>query len=304
MVLLDEGLSQPSFQGEQWGPLGFRTVQEGAAVRIGVIGDASFGDVATVSLVETLAAADLDFIIHTGDVVDVLEYGRDPYQAYAEAFYLPFEPLLTRMPVYSIPGNHDYDADILVDGAPFYFTAFPPFPGVSRPEGEPGEHIAAYAFTRDGLQFLFLDSQVFYGAEGRAAQDAWMQERLEDSGTLVTIPIFHIGPYSCSTVHPEDSIAVRDSWVHRLQAGRVPLVLSGHFHGYERAEDAGITYVISAGGSEILYAQGAWLPQTRFAQRVSHVVVLEIGLGELHLEALSESGERLDEIRIGLDVFE
>ncbi|MBN2556932.1 MAG: metallophosphoesterase [Anaerolineales bacterium] len=304
MVLLDGGRSQPSFQGEPWGPLQFETAQGGEVLRIGVIGDASFGDAVTYDLVERLAAADLDFVIHTGDVVDVLAYGIDPYQAYAQGYYLPFAPLLTRMPVYSIPGNHDYDADILFEGAPFYFTAFPPFSGVSRPVGEAGEHIGAYAFTRDGIQFLFLDSQVFYGAEGRAAQDAWMQERLQDPAVDTTIAIFHIGPFSCSTVHPEDRIAVRDSWVYRLEAAQVPLVLSGHYHGYERAEQNGITYIISAGGSEILYAQGAWLPQTRFAQRVSHVVVLEIGSGELHLEALFQSGERLDEIRIGLDAVE
>jgi len=299
MIVLEDGSSQPGFRGEVWGPLLFETSsEERGDLRIGLIGDASFGDAITTRLVEQLAAADLDFVIHAGDVVDVLENGRDPYEEYALGYYLPFAPLLTRMPVYTVPGNHDYDADILFENSPFYFTAFPSFEGVSRPENHAAENIAAYAFVRGGVQFLFLDSQVFYGAEGRASQDAWMEERLQDSSADATIVVFHIGPYSCSTVHPEDRIAVRDSWVYRLEAAQVPLVLSGHYHGYERAEENGITYIISAGGSEILYAQGAWLPQTRVAERVSHVVILEIQAGSLHLQAVSEDGEVIDQITL------
>jgi len=298
MVLLGEEGTLPQFLDQAWGPLQICTARSEGPLRIGVIGDASFGDSVSVQLVQRLAEMELDFVIHVGDVVDVLEYGVDPYEAYAYGYYVPFEPLLMQMPVYSIPGNHDYDADILFEGVPFYFRAFPAFDGVMRPEGEPGEQIAAYAFSRGGVQFLFLDSQVFYGADGRDVQDAWMRERLEDPAYDMTIPIFHIGPFTCSTVHPEESLVVRTSWVHRLQTGRVPLVLSGHYHGYERAEDADITYVISAGGSEILYAQGPWLPETRAAQRVSHVVVLEIGYGQVSVEALDVSGNPIDAVTL------
>ena len=302
MVLLraDDEEVLPRFGGEAWGPITFSTPAEEDGLRIGVIGDASFGDEVSEALVARLAEEELDFVIHTGDVVDVLEYGLDPFEAYAEGYYGPFEPLLTRLPVYSIPGNHDYDADILFEDAPFYFRAFPAFDGVHRPEGALENAIAAYAFTQGGVRFLFLDSQVFYGARGREAQDTWMMEELTDPAARVIIPVFHIAPYSCSTVHPEDSLAVRTSWVHRFQAERVPLVLSGHYHGYERAEENGITYLISAGGSAVLYAQGPWLPQTRAAARESHVLIMEIAEDQIALEAIDVFGQVLDAVVLTL----
>ena len=91
-----------------------------------------------------------------------------------------------------------------------------------------------------------------------------LKERLADPRFRITIPVFHVAPYSSSIVHPDDGLPVRYSWNWRFEQSKVPLVLSGHFHHYERLVANGITYIVSGGGSSTLYAQGELLQKVNF----------------------------------------
>ena len=121
------GYNQPFFDGREWNPIHFRTAGEIWPLRIGVLGDASFGDEATSQLVGLMAAQDLDFVIHTGDVVYETD-ASDVLRSYVGKFFTPFAPLLAQGPVYTVLGNHDYDYAVRWQDAPFYDYAFPPFP--------------------------------------------------------------------------------------------------------------------------------------------------------------------------------
>jgi predicted phosphodiesterase len=292
--------AQPQFRSAAWGPVSFQTASPGEPLRIGVISDASFGDPATFDLVRQMAAADLDLVLHAGDVVDETADGQNPFESYAEKFYAPFEPLLTRMPVYTVPGNHDYDADIRLGQTPFYYHAFPPFPDPGFPGQEAAERNQYYAFRRDDLQFILLDTQVLFGVSGREDQARWLSERLNDPRSGPTIAVMHVAPYSSSSVHPTDSLPPRQQWVPLLEAADVPLVLSGHFHGYERLAANGITYLVAGGGSSTLYAFADRLPESQASARRTHFVLLEVDGGPIRLTAIALGGEVLDQATVTL----
>jgi predicted phosphodiesterase len=287
---------QPGFLSRLWGPVQFHTMVEDGSLRFGVIGDASFGDSATSVLVKEMAALNLDFVLHTGDVVDETEMGIDPFDSYAMKFYVPFEPLLTQMPVYKVIGNHDYDEDIRWQGEPFYYYAFPAFADPRFPgQGESARN-QYYAFAHGGIQFLMLDSQAFYGVSGREEQNSWLVERLADSNFVTTIPVFHVAPFSSSSVHPGDSLAVQNAWVPLFEEANVQLVFSGHFHQYERLSQARITYIVSGGGSSINYAPGTFLEQSQLFARKPHFVLAEVNWDRIRLIAIGLGGEVIDQV--------
>lgn len=294
-----DGFQQPSFAGKEWGAIKFFSMSDEWPLRVGVLGDASFGDEATQALVKLIAEQNLDFVIHTGDVVYETD-GSDVLNSYLHKFFEPFAPLLHQGPIYTVLGNHDYDATVQWEGAPFYDYAFPPFPDptFSYPETRRGNQY--YAFTYHDIQFLMLDTHVFAGADGRAEQDAWIEERLADPRFRLTIPVFHVAPYSSSVVHPDDGLPVRYSWNWRFEDANVPLVLSGHFHHYERLIANEITYIVSGGGSSILYAQGERLQESQIYARKTHFGLLEIYEDHIDLSAISLDGETIDQAYIPL----
>ena len=138
----EDGFQRPGFEKESWGSIHFRSNSDEWPLRIGVLGDASFGDSATQNLVKEMAMHNLDFVIHTGDVVYEID-GSDPIQSYAQKYFQPFAPLLHQGPIYSVLGNHDYDSTLRMDGVPTYDYVFPPFPNptIRYPETRRGQPI-------------------------------------------------------------------------------------------------------------------------------------------------------------------
>jgi len=293
-------LVQPNFLGRTWGPVILRTQPKDGPVRFAAISDASFGDPTTRALVDEMASADIDFVLHAGDVVDETDEGIDPYDAYAEKFYGVFEPVLRSVPVHTVPGNHDYDLDIRHQGQPFYFHAFPAFPDLNFPGQESAERNQFYGFEVAGVQFLMLDSQVLFGVPGREAETEWLKQRLSQSGYRATIVVVHVAPFSSSAVHPGDSLPVRSQWVPLFEQAHVALVISGHFHDYERLAVNGILYLVVGGGSSTLYAAGNIQPQSQVFKRQSHFVLGEIDGDTLTITAVGLDGQTIDQLKIRL----
>lgn len=291
---------RPSFLGEAWDPISFETPEENPfPLRVGVIGDSGFGDGVTARLVEQMAAADLDLVVHTGDLVYKVGENADPREAFALKLFRPFSPVLRQSPFYPVPGNHEFESVTSWEGRPYYDWAFPPL----RASGEGGlEEEAArrhYAFTYGSLQFLMLDSQAFYGSGGREEQNQWLAERVADERFFASIPVFHIPPFN-SGRHITDGAPIAGTWVPLFAQPQVPLVLSGHDHNYQRHELDGITYVVSGGGSSVIYPAGTLLESTRAFSATPHYVVLEIGETDIRITAISDEGLVLDDAQISL----
>jgi predicted phosphodiesterase len=295
----DGSYEQPGFRGQPWGTVSFRTQQAGEPLRIGVIGDSGFGQQVTFDLATQMAGMDLDLVLHTGDVVYNIEQNIDAYDAYALKYYLPFAPLLHRMPVYTVIGNHDVEWEALYQETPFIYHAFPSFvdPRVSTTDAR--DLNQWYAFAYGNVQFLMLDTQTFFNEEGRADQLAWLTERLADGRFAYSIPVFHVPPFT-SGLHPYDGLAVRSEWLPLFEASKVPLVLSGHDHNYERLVANGITYIVSGGGSSVLYNQGVTVPESVVFVHRTHFVLMELYVDRLDLKAVAPGGDVIDQTTVPL----
>ncbi|MGH2619191.1 MAG: metallophosphoesterase family protein, partial [Anaerolineales bacterium] len=271
-VGLGESLSDlraPWLFGARWGDVSFESAAtDSPELRIGVIGDSGYGQRSTWDLAELMASYRLDFVLHTGDLAYRVNEEADPFEGYAKKYFLNLAPLLTGLPIYPVPGNHEYDRETYWLDRPFYFYAFA---GVGI-QGAANE--SWYSFSRAGIQFLMLDSQVFHGAAGRASQTAWVAERLADSNFRFSIPVFHTPPFT-SGLHRNDGTALAAEWLPRFEAAGVPLVLSGHDHNFERILFNGITYVVSGGGSRTLYPDSGFVPGSQAFAMQTHFVLLE-----------------------------
>lgn len=288
------GLRAPRLQDQRWGPLTLRTPPLGdAPLRIGVIGDSGFGEEITDALIARMAQLNLDLVLHTGDLMYRPSEGDDPPRSYALKFFLPFQPLLSRMPVYPVLGNHDVDPPTRWSGEPFYFTAFPGFidPALGAALASPGR--GWYAFSYGRTQLLMLNSQVFHGLTGRDEQTEWLRMRLADPAMTRSIAVMHVPPFS-SGRYGNDGRASRSDWVPLFEQSQTPLVLSGHDHNYQRLLFNGVTYVISGGGSSVTYGLEDRLSATQAFVRQSHFVLLEIESDLIRITAMDEEGQVLD----------
>ena len=113
--------------------------------------------------------------------------------------------------------------------------------------------------------------------------------------------VFHHAAWSCS--RHDSNEQVRRSWVPVLEDHRVPLVLNGHDHNYQRFVSAGgVTYVVTGGGGRALYpvdgcAAGA--PERVAAHVRHHFTAVEVRDGSLAVTVVADDDTVLDRAVIG-----
>ena len=286
----------PLFLGEPWGPIEVSTLSEPLTpITIGVVGDSGFGEDITADLAAQLAQHQPDFIVHTGDLVYLAYQEGSPQAAYQQKWYQTLSSLLRKTVIYPVVGNHEMDDDTTYEGVPYYFHAFPIFEGLEGgwPEAPEGAERQWYALELGALQIIFLNTQQLYGGAGRAAQDAWLTTRLQDDSFDATMVVFHVPPFT-SGRHGLDDRVVASSWVQAFEQSNVFLILSGHDHNYERLEQNGITYVVSGGGSTLLYPRQEQLAQSIHFEAKSHYVLLEISEKSVGLQVYDADGQLID----------
>ncbi len=290
----------PAFAGGEWAAVDFETLQsEWEPIRVGVIGDSGFGEQLTYDLLAEMAAFDLDFVVHTGDVVYKVYDDPDPATAFTLKYFLPFSPILQHMPVYAVPGNHEFEVATLVEDVPYYYHTFPPI--LDEAWGLQGSDGLReyYRFSVGDYQFILLNSQAFYGSGNRSEQTAWLAAQLQDERVAHSIIVSHIPPFT-SGKYEKDGAPLRSDWVPLFEAANVRLVLSGHDHNYQRLEVNGITYVVSGGGSTSLYPLSLTHPNAKAFERRSHFVLLELYRDRIELTSIARGGEILDQTTLPL----
>jgi 3',5'-cyclic AMP phosphodiesterase CpdA len=298
--LLDESGSYltPGFLGAAWDPIRVRTLdQEKWPLLVGALGDSGFGETITYELAEQMVNYDLDFVLHTGDIVYNVSDNENVQEAFAIKYFQTLSPVLKRFPIYPVPGNHEYYADAFFEDKPYYFHVFPPFVDTWSGDSEEPAFRKWYTIELSPIQILMLDSQLFWRGEGRSEQTTWLAERLKDDRFQISIPIMHVPPFT-SGIYPNDGKVVRVDWVPLFESGRVPLVLSGHDHNYQRLRQNEITYVVTGGGSSVLYPMGTLLEQSQTFARRTHFVLLEFQPEYVKLSAITPTGEILDQAAI------
>lgn len=290
----------PAFGDGEWAAIDFKTLESAwEPIRVGVIGDSGFGEQVTYDLLAEMAAFDLDFVVHTGDVVYRVYEDPDPATAFTRKYFLPFAPVLHQIPVYAVPGNHEFEVATLLEDVPYYFHVFPPILDETRGlRGSDGLR-EYFRFSVGDYQFILLNSQAFYGSGERNSQTDWLEEQLKNQSVSHSIVVSHIPPFT-SGKYDKDGGPLRSRWVPLYEASNVRLVLSGHDHNYQRLEVNGITYVVSGGGSTSLYPLSLSHPNAKAFERRSHFVLLELYRDRIELISIARGGEVLDQTTIML----
>jgi predicted phosphodiesterase len=236
---------------------------------------AVFGDTRTQhtihqAVVERIVAREPDFVLHTGDLVEV---GSAAHQW--ETFFEIERELMTSVPLFPALGNHE-------GNNPYYFDLFY-LPG--------NEHW--YTFDYGNARFINLQVDGIADFGPGSEQYIWLEEALATNTQVWLLVYFHVPPYSSVWDVLEDD--VRQALTPLFERYGVDVVFNGHKHNYERNEVNGVTYVVTAGGGAPLYAMQEQEPtQVAFALEY-HFVLVEIDGHYLRATAISRTGEVLDE---------
>ena len=258
-----------------------------------VFGDTRSGHDEHGDVIGVMSDDDARFLVHTGDLV---ASGSDT--ALWDTFFSIERPLLERMAIYPVIGNHDEDSGEAVE----YQDVF----------ALPGNELY-YSFDVGNAHFVMLDQYVSTvlacAVDGLLVdscldeeQVAWLEADLASAATDADIDLIfvvaHSGPYSSKSGR-RGSKHLR-VLLPLFAAHGVTAIFSGHDHYYERGiTDNGIPYVISGGGGAGLYeiSEPSDDPHTViYNAMVNHFVVVEVSGTIVRFAAKTLDGVIMDEL--------
>ncbi len=235
-----------------------------------------------------------NFIVHAGDLVDWGPAKSD----WTEHFFKGGQPLMSRIPMYTVLGNHEGDAD--------YYYQY-----MSNPMPE-----WKYHFRYGNTDFFMIDTNRDV-TEG-SAQYNWLERVLAQSTAKWKIAIHHHPPYSSETddhgnayfakstlgTHARDLTPLYDKY-------NVDFCLFGHTHVYERTwplknnminEKNGTVYINSGGaggGLESFTPTRNWF--TLELEEGHHYCTFAIHDGTLFFKAIDHRGRIFDSFQMKKD---
>ncbi|ERN11937.1 purple acid phosphatase 15 isoform X1 [Amborella trichopoda] len=216
--------------------------------RIGVVGDLGL-TYNTTSTVDHLRRNDPDLILLVGDVTYANLYLTNGSGAdcYACAFpdtpihetYQPrwdywgrfIEPLVSRVPMMVVEGNHEIEEQAFNKTFVAYSSRF------AFPSEESGSKSTFYySFDAGGIHFIMLSAYTSYYKSGD--QYKWLQKDLEKVDRAVTpwlVVSWHPPWYSTYKAHYREAECMRVEMEELLYSYGVDIIFNGHVHAYERS---------------------------------------------------------------------
>lgn len=208
-----------------------------------IFGDSGTGGTAQFEVRDAiysfLKKEEVDFLIHTGDVV----YPNGEPWLYDSRYFNVYRDMLCNKFSFLTPGNHDYYYDTKGVG---YFSNF------FLPVNEYGTE-EFYSFSWGNVFFVSLNITGFVDYAPGSKQYSWLIRVLsseEAQRKKWKIVFFHIPPFSTTRWH---DIGIYTSLFPVLKSFKVNLILCGHVHGYERGQIDGIEMITSGGGGAYLH---------------------------------------------------
>ncbi len=249
--------------------------------RFVVFGDTREGYFAHRAIVNRILDVTPDFVIHTGDMVEV-GYCVSCW----DEFFRIEAPLLRSAPFYPTLGNHEDDQSTFTQT--HYFDIFH-LPGIER----------WYAFDYGNAHFISLKADGYprFDYFPDDEQLEWLEDQLATNDKPWTFVFFHVGVF---TSRHEDFLetGMRRKLVPLFERYGVEAVFMGHNHGYERVEVNGITYLTTAGGGASLYDFTVPEPGSQVAARAFHFVLLEMDGDRLAGQVIDRGGDIIDQFEL------
>ncbi len=206
-------------------------------IRFYVVGDTNPILMHTQDIFDAASPRDGEFVVHGGD----LQYYSSILETW-QAWFRLMPDLLEAGAFLPCVGNHEMELDGEFED---YYSRF--FPAA----GEDGDTIR-YHFETGGVHFFSLSTE--HDTAPGSDQYDWLVARLDEVEAepdyRFSIVYFHKPYYSVGDYRP--SLDRRADFDPIFQSHRVPLVIAGHVHGYERFEVGNVTYITSGGGGSIL----------------------------------------------------
>jgi hypothetical protein len=264
-----------------WRRAGFHTAPaagQGRPVRFVAFGDSGTGSADQLAAYDQMRTVPFDFLIHTGDI----GYGSGTASELQRYFFDVYADALEDFAAFPTSGNHEYNS---ADAKPFRQAFDLPTNG-----GQDGAE-RWYSFDWGDAHFVALDTE-----RTGAVQAAWLEADLAANQRPWTIVYGHRPPYS-SGEHGNDG-GFQRYFIPLLEKYKVPLVLSGHDHDYERTKVMnGVTYVVTGGGGAGTRDMGA-SSFTAFGDAVINIVYVTIEGPTLTLHAIDGMGTEFDSLAI------
>lgn len=257
---------------------GFRTAPEQGKVSFLAFGDSGNGGSNQRAVYAQMQTVPFDFVLHLGD----LAYETGTAKELESRYFDVYHPTSRSFAVFPVIGNHDDAAD----DAAAYLRAFDLWDN-----GVPSERERYYAFDWGDVHVVALDTERI-----TAEQAAFLDQDLANNDRPWVVVMAHRPPYS-SGEHG-GLPAFRTTFGPILKKHRVPLVLSGHEHDYERTVNLdGTVYVVSGGGGRDTRPVGS-SPFTAYAESVLHFLFVEVQGDRLTVHAIDGVGREFDSVAI------
>ncbi len=260
--------------GEKIGPIPFRAgrpVQENFS--FGAFGDTRTGHEVHRALVLALARENLDFVVHSGDIVETGGV-RDQWRR----FFQIEGPSMSKRPLLPAVGNHDNSKR---QHFRRYFLM-----------GRVNDGKRYYVTDWGNVRVVNMDSEIEMrpGSEQHDFLTRVLSEGAERN--MLMILNLHYPPYSSgSHGSTRETRSVIGDLAPRYG---VEVVLAGHDHNYERTKRIdGVTYMVAAsGGAPVRKIRPSW-----FSARVRtepHFVIFDVARDTLTGRAVNLEGEVFD----------
>jgi len=272
------------------GVLTFQTApDEDTPFAFAVVGDTQ-GNLKVAGKIAELAWSERpSFLLHAGDLVST---GTNKGH-WTEVFFPSLEPLISRVPIFPVLGNHE-------DDAAFYYQY------MDLPEPE-----YYYTFTYGNMQFFMLDTN--RNVQPGSEQYKWLEAELAKSKATWKIACHHHPPYS------SDENDFGDLWkTNQSSRGdvrvrplcdlydqhKVDIAWTGHIHSYERTwpvyagkptDRGGTVYMVTGGGGGGLETPGPF--RTAFSNvvhRDHHYTMVHVNGARLEIRAYDQAGALID----------
>ncbi len=248
-----------------------------------VYGDNRTDPSAHAAVVHAILQVPSDFLLHTGDFVEV-----GPDGSMWQQFFDIEAPLLRNRSIFACVGNHELYQDAEAAAFERYFG----------PSDDAPQHL--YGSFRWGSTRFFLLNAFHDWSSGD--ERAWLEAELgradNEPGLRWRVAVVHHGPFSAGHHGPNERLD--DAHVPELLAAhKVDLVIAGHDHIYERGLAMGLRYLISGGGGAPLYRDIRPLPSTRKVEAAYHYVLVTVSPDKVQLVAKRADGSALDACGFG-----
>jgi hypothetical protein len=248
--------------------------------RMALYGDSRSNPGVHKKVVEQIATANVDLIVHTGDIV----INGKNRGAWKTEFFDCLGPLARSVPWVATIGNHENSTD---------YGSY-----VALPDGR-----RYFGLDFANAHFICLDSNEWIEKGRDSKQYDWLAADLKAKRPARwTFAVFHHPLFSAMASRPLNPL--RWDWAPLLldPAARVDGVLAGHDHFFARSHrigrvgkepQSGVLFVTSAGGGAYLY-RSKDRDYVAKHRPVHHFVLFEFDDDEVKLSAIDISGQVFD----------